>query len=69
MIEAQYIFTIKHEWGGKKIIKKCKLEKSLVPFFVMRLRSQYRKADIDWQGDNGDYGTTEIKSKVYGIGN
>jgi hypothetical protein len=62
MIEAQYTFTISHEWGGKKIIKRCKLEKSLVPFFVMKLRSQYRKADVVWEGDNGDYGTTQIKS-------
>jgi hypothetical protein len=62
MIESNYTFTVSHEWGGKKIIKKCRLEKSLVPFFVMRLRSQYRKAYVEWQGDNGDYGTTEIKT-------
>lgn len=61
MKESQYTFTIKHDWGGKRIIKRCSLEKSIVPFFVMRLRSQYRKSVIEWQGENGDSGTTEIK--------
>jgi len=55
-----YTITIRFANGIKKI-KKHTVEKEILPFLVMRLKSQYRMADIDWEGSDGSYGTTEIK--------
>ena len=57
--EVLYTFTIKFPHGIEKV-KKIALEEQTLPFMVMRLRQQYVKAIIDWEGTNGHKGTTEI---------
>ncbi len=58
-MEVMYKFTIRFPNGIQKI-KKIPIERHILPFMVMRLRNQYVKANIDWEGSNGDKGTTEI---------
>lgn len=57
--EVNYKFTIRFPNGYQKV-KKIPLQQHTLPFMVMRLRQQYVKAFIDWQGENGDKGTTQI---------
>ena len=59
-MEIPYILTIKFPNGTTKV-KKANVEKQILPYLVMKLKAQYRMAEIDWQGANGDSGTTEIK--------
>lgn len=57
--EALYTFKIKFPYGKEKV-KKISLEEQILPFMVMRLRQQYVKAVIEWEGTNGHKGTTEL---------
>jgi hypothetical protein len=57
--EIPYKFTIRFD-NGIVQTKKMSTEKEILPFLVMRLRQQYPKANIDWEGADGSHGTTEI---------
>lgn len=57
--EVLYTFKIKFPHGVEKV-KKISLEEQTLPFMVMRLRQQYVKAIVEWEGTNGHKGTTEI---------
>lgn len=54
-----YKFTIKFE-NGACTVKKITVSEEILPFMVMKLRSQYRTATITWEGSNGKSGSTEI---------
>ena len=59
-MEIPYKVTVRFSTGATKI-KTYNIDKPTLPFLIMRLKSQYRMAEIDWEGTNGDCGTTEIK--------
>lgn len=59
-MDINYKVTINYPNGAKKV-KKFSINKESFPFLIMRLRSQYVMATIDWEGADGSYGTTEIK--------
>lgn len=57
-MEIPYKITIRFSNGYEKI-KRISVDKQTLPFVIMRLRQQYIKAFIDWEGGD-DKGTTEI---------
>jgi len=57
-MDIPYKITIRFPNGYEKI-KRVNVSKQTLPFLIMRLRQQYIKAFIDWEG-GGDKGTTEI---------
>jgi hypothetical protein len=57
--EIPYTFTIRFANGVTKV-KKMSCDKMTLPYLIMRLRSQYVKAYIDWKGADGSNGTTEL---------
>lgn len=58
-MNIDYKLTIRFPNGVTKV-KKMSISKQSFPFLVMKLRSQYRNADIDWEGSDGSTGTTEL---------
>lgn len=60
-MDINYKVIIRFPGGVKKKVKQYSIDKQTFPFLLMRLKSQYTKADIDWEGSDGSYGTTEIK--------
>lgn len=58
-MNIEYKFTIRFHNGTTKT-RKIPIDKQTFPFLVMRLRYQYPKADIDWEGSDGSTGTTQI---------
>lgn len=58
-MEIQYKFTIRHNNGVVKV-RKIPISKEIFPYLVMKLRSQYPMANIDWEGSDGSTGTTQI---------
>ena len=61
-MDINYKVTIRFPGGIKKKTKQYSIDKQTFPFLIMRLRSQYVRADIDWEGSDGSRGTTEIKT-------
>jgi hypothetical protein len=59
-MEIAYKVTIKFPNGSTRV-RTYNIDKPTLPYLIMRLKSQYRMSEIDWEGANGDYGTTEIK--------
>lgn len=57
-MDIPYKITIRFPNGYEKI-KRVSVSKQTLPFLIMRLRQQYIKAFIDWEGGD-DKGTTEI---------
>lgn len=58
-MEIMYKITIRFNNGVTKV-KKVSTEKTTIPFLIMKLRSQFIMADIDWEGSDGSTGTTQL---------
>ena len=59
-MDIPYKVTLRFPSGIVKV-KKYNIDKDTLPYLIMRLRSQYKIAEIDWEGADGSYGTTTIK--------
>lgn len=60
-MEVPYKVTVRQP-NGKSITKTYTIDKPTLPYLIMRIKSQNRLSDIDWEGPNGEWGTTEIKT-------